>query len=558
MSDSITARWIKNAADERAARDGCTFDEERGQFVVDWIQRYLRLYEGEFAGQPMMLGDWQYDATMRLFGWIRTSPRWKRKVRRFKQASIWIAKKNAKSPTLAAWGLYLLCGDGEKGQKVFLGAKDGTQAREIAGKHCIEMLTQSDALMAECEVNKSLMQITHLPSRSILKPLSSSNSRTQKSKEGLNGSVLIDEVHVVDREFVDRISRAGISRSEPLQIEVSTAGDNPSGYGKERFDYAVKVESGEFHDEELFTAIYAAPQDLSDDDLAADPLKYARMANPTMGRIVDEQEFLRDYERSRKSLAKFNQFKMYRLNIWSNTAAPWIKASDWTKCYHEFTEDDLAGRDCIAALDLSRSRDTTALVLLFPPTPDEDPEDVWLLPYFWLPRATAEARSHLAPWMEWANDGHIELVDGEVINYGAVERRIIELAGTFNITELVFDPRFAEELTQRVAEELSIERFAFAQNWNNFGPPTDEFERRVIAGKLRHNGHPLLSWQVGHTQVRHNLTGLKWPCKPGDRSDHRTIDGSVAAVMALGRVMLREPEYAGAYSLPAEERPIWV
>jgi len=540
--DPVTNRWIRNAADERAARDGCRFDEGRGQFVVDWLQRYCVLYEGERAGQPMMLGDWQFDATMRLYGWVRHSPRWNREVRRFKQASIWIAKKNGKSPTLAAWGLYLLCGDAELGQKVFLGAKDGAQAREIAGKHCIEMLTQSEPLMAECKINQSTMQITHLPTRSILKPLSSANSRTQKSKEGINGSVLIDETHVVDREFIDRISRAGISRSEPLQIEVSTAGDNPAGYGKERFDYATKVESGEFHDEELFTAVYAAPQDLSDEDLAADPVKYGRMANPTMGRIVDADEFVRDYERSRKSLSKFNQFKMYRLNIWSNTSSPWIKASDWRKCQHEFDESTLAGRSCIASLDLSRTRDTTALVLVFPPNPDEDPECIHLMPYFWLPKKTAIDRNHLAPWLQWHADGFVELVDGEVINYGKVEKRIIDLAERFKFEELVFDPRYAEELTQRVAEECAIERVAFAQNWNNFSPPTDEFERRVISGKVQHNGHPVLSWQVGHTHVRRGMLGGKWPCKPGDHSDHRTVDGSVATVMGLARLMLRQPE----------------
>jgi hypothetical protein len=31
---------------------------------------------------------------------------------------------------------------------------------------------------------------------------------------------------------------------EPLQIEVSTAGNNPDGYGKSRFDLAREVEKG--------------------------------------------------------------------------------------------------------------------------------------------------------------------------------------------------------------------------------------------------------------------------------------------------------------------------
>jgi phage terminase large subunit-like protein len=141
----------------------------------------------------------------------------------------------------------------------------------------------------------------------------------------------------------------------------------------------------------------------------------------------------------------------------------------------------------------------------------------------------------------------VELIDGEVMDYSRVEERIGELAQVFTISEVVFDPKFAEELTQRIVEAGVPERVAFAQNWANFGPPTDEFERRVIAGKVHHNGQPVLTWQVQHTKVRHSFTGLKWPCKPGDRSDHRTIDGSVASIMGLARLMTRPKveEFAG-------------
>src|SRR5262245_52688193 len=149
-SDDQTNAWIRNPSDEAAAAAGCRFDEERGQFAVDWIERYCKLYEGDWAGQPLKLMPWARDVVMRLFGWVRWSNNWKRWVRRFRAASIWVAKKNGKSPLLAALALYLLCGDGEQGQKVFFGAKDGRQARSIAGEHSVQMLSQSSELMDEC------------------------------------------------------------------------------------------------------------------------------------------------------------------------------------------------------------------------------------------------------------------------------------------------------------------------------------------------------------------------------------------------------------------------
>ncbi len=549
--DHDTKNWIRNAADDKAAAAGCRFEQERGQFVVDWIQKYCRLYEGDWAGQPMTLSDWQLDCTLRLFSWVKWSEKWQRWVRRFRQAAVFIAKKNKKSPTLAAWGLYLLAGDGEPGQKVFLLAKDGRQAREIAGKHATEMMLRSPELADECRLNRSTMQITHLPTSSIMLPLSSSNERHKQSKEGLNGSVLVDETHVVDRDLMRRVSRAGISRSEPLQIEVSTAGNDPDSYGRERFDYALQVERGERDDPDLFTAIYAAPQDLSPEDLDQDPLKYAKMANPALGHTVDAEELLADYHKSKQSgLQSHLDCLMYRFNIWQRSANPWLRAADWDACKRTFTEDDLAGQVCYAGLDLSRTKDMSALVLVFP---IDEEETFRILPYFWLPTERAQELDHLFPALSWAAGGHLELTPGNVIDYGFIRGRFRLLAQKFVIRELAYDPRFAEETTQTLEQGISDERgklveegtgvprFAFAQTDQNFAAPTEDFERLVIAGKLHHPGHPVLNWQAGHAQITlRPISKVKRVVKPKVH-EPRGIDGIVAAIMALARAVA-EPQ----------------
>lgn len=553
-TDQATRAAIRCPADERAALRGCRYDEARGRFVVEWIERYLRLYEGDYAGIPLKLLPWAEDVTLRLFGWVRHSEKWGREVRRFRQASVWTAKKNGKSPVLAAWGLYLLCGDGEQGQKVFLAAKDGTQARKIAGEHAVQMLAQSPELSEECKLNKATYRITHLPTKSYLEPLSSSNARTQESKEGLNGSVLIDETHVVDREFVRRISRAGISRSEPLQIEVSTAGNNPDGYGRERFDLARRVEKAEpgYEDDSLFVAIHAAPQDLSDEDLDADPLRYGRMANPAMGHTVDPEEYLADYRQSKqKGITELTDFRMYRLNIWAKGSNPWLREEDWQKCRRDFTEADLEGRQCCAGLDLSRTRDMTALVLVFP-WPEDGEECYRMLPFFWLPEKAARERDHLAPLLEWSRQGFLTLTPGDVIDYGYIRHEFRRLAERFNITELAYDPKFGEETTQALSDGVSdaagkvieegtgVIRFAFAQTDENFGAPTDDFERLVLSGNLHHNGHPVLAWQAGHAEVMRKISKVKRVVKP-KASGFRTVDGVQAAIMGLARAMQAAP-----------------
>lgn len=537
--DSDTKSWIRNVSDEKAAAAGCRFRVDRGEFVCNWIEQYLRLYEGDQAGEPIRLRDWQREATMRLFGWSRYSDRLKRWIRRFTKASIFVPKKNKKSPTMAAWGVYLMCADGEHGQKVYFAAKDGGQAREIAGKHAMEMVLSSAELSEEIEINRSLMQLTHVASRSILKPISSGDQNAAKAKEGLNGSILIDETHVVDRAFVSRISRAGISRSEPLHIEVSTAGKDPESYGKSQYDYGKRVESGDVDDQSFFFLCYEAPQSLTDESLAEDPVKWGKIANPAWGHTVHEEEYLADYHRSRDSLSDLADFKTYRLNIWQQAASPWLRMEDWNACRGEFTEDDLAGRSCCAGLDLAKIRDTTALVLVFPYG-----EMYQILPFFFLSEGGVRRIADKVRGLnEWVRDGHIIVTPGDVTDYNFVRREIVRLAEKFRIEEIIFDPNGAEHLTQQLNEEFGVERKAFSQSVANFNEPTKEFERLVISGGMRHNGNPMMTWQVQHTNVKTDVfSGYKRPVKPPQDSVHK-IDGVVAAIMGLaGAIQLSETD----------------
>lgn len=525
--DAVTAKWVRNRSDELAIDAGCRFDEERANEVCDWIESYCRLYEGQSG--PMVLADWQREATMRMFGWVKWSERLGRWIRRFTRVGIWIPKKNGKTPTAAAWALYLLAGDGEPGQKVFFVAADGGQAR-LAAKHALEMRNASPELSDEITVNLTEMKLTHTSTRSEAKPLSSGDKRASDAKQGLNGSCIIDEVHVVTREFISNssIDKAGASRDEPMHIEVSTAGKNPDGYGKQQYEYGKQVESGEVLDQGYFFLCYEAPQKLTDADLNDDPVKYGRMANPTWGRIIQEEEFLADFNRSRRSASDLADFKTFRLNIWQQSTSPWLSAEDWKACATPFDETDLANQTCVVGLDLAKTRDMTAMVLCFPC------DGRWrLLPYFFLPEEGVRRIAVKVPAiMQWVKDGHIIVTPGDVTDYNFIEQKFKEVSERFFIDKIVFDRYNAEHLTQRVSEALGVEREEFPQTISNFNEPTQEFERLVISREIEHNGNPVLAWQIGHTRVKTDMNANKRPVKPSP-DDVRKIDGVVAAIMAL-------------------------
>lgn len=539
--DRETREWIRNAADEKAARAGMRFDAERGQWVCDWIERYCCLYEGDRAGEAIELYPAQRDFVMRLFGWVRRSEEYGAWIRRFRTASLWMPKKNGKSPLLAALGLYLLCGDGEPGQKVYAGAKNGDQAR-IAQRHAYAMVEQSPELAADCKLNASTLQITHLPSRSMMLILTGDDSRGAKAKEGLNGSILIDECHVFDREMHERTSRAGISRKEPLNLAVSTAGDDPSSYGYERWQYGRQVNAGDRDDPHFLHVEYGADSDapgkpITDADIDERLEEFGRLANPAWGTIVKPSEFRADWQSSKGKPREVARFRQYRLNLWVGSTNQWLDSGGWAKGRREFRLEDLRGRPCVLGLDLSRTRDMTACVLLFP-WEEDGPECVRLWPMFWLPENTARNRDHLFPFRDWSASGALTLTPGDVVDYARVESDIVGAVREYelNVSGLYFDQKYAEELTQRLSEALYCERTAVPQSLMHLSPLCKEFERRIQAGLIHHPGNAVMDWQVGHVETWSDRNQNVRPVKP-DGNTGKSIDGVAAALDAMAGIM---------------------
>jgi phage terminase large subunit-like protein len=527
--DAITRKWMRNPSDEAAARAGYRFDLGRAQHAVDWIQGTCTLYEGESAGQPLELRDWQLECVMRLFGWVRHSEEWGREIRRFRRGSVWIAKKNKKSPTLAAIGAYLLMGDGEQGQKVFVAARDRDQAM-ISQKHAIQMVKRSPALTKSCKVNMVTGKITHMESESEMVPLP---GQSINSQEGLNGSVLVDEAHVVDGRLMSVLKFAGISRSEPLFMLFSTAGNNPDGFGKGEFTYAQDVEAGRVEDHQYFAMVFAAPQDLTPEMVDKDLIKFGKMANPAWGHTIKESEFVSSWHQAKRKLSDMLDFLMYRLNIWQRSSNPWIKLDDWAKCAAPGL--DLAafeGRECWIGMDLAKCNDMCALALLA----RGDDGKIMLAVKFYLPEAKVQEYSHLAPFREWVSAGQLIATPGNITDFSLIEQEAIELIERFKAHKLVFDSMHADAVAQRIEAATGVEMVDFQQSLTNYTAPCDDFERLITGGLLVHGDHPVMNWQIGHVQL-YQIERRKRPVKPDNKKDdYRKIDGVAATLMALSEI----------------------
>jgi phage terminase large subunit-like protein len=539
MPDDVTKDWIENASDEKAVANGCRFDMDRALHVCRFFNNELILYEGEYAGQPFRLMDWQKEYLMRAFGWVRYSKEWKREVRRFKKCSLWVPKKNGKSPMAAGVGLYLLCADGEVGQKVFSVAKDGKQAR-IVHTHAMEMVRRSPNLMESCKINKSSGRITFLPSTNFYDILSGENVAGQ---EGLNGCSITDEKHVVDARLANVLEYMGASRAEAMDFGVSTYGNNIDGYGKKDCDYGRAVEKGEIEDETFLHKAFDLPDGVTDEECKTP--RIWKICNPSFGEIIKETEMMASCKRAERSLTDWLNFQMYRLNKWLSSSSPWIREDDWQRCAEDFDIEDFEGEPVWLGLDLSKTRDMSSLVLIFRKGEGDD-ATFYQYPYFWMPQKYADDNSTKADFLGWDKEDYLELIEGDTIRQAWIKKRMKWINEKFDVQSIAYDKTYALDLINEFCVfELGWDAVEFGQSLSVYAGPTENYETLLVEGRLKHNNHKVLSWQAGHVEVKVNERGDRMPTK-AKRNDIKKIDGIVAGVMALNGAYHAPPAQAGA------------
>jgi phage terminase large subunit-like protein len=551
--------WVRTEADERALLDGCYFDRRRADHVVEFGRLYLRHTQGDFAGKPFALLDWQEDQLFRpLFGWVYDSEEYGRTIRRFRRAYVRIPKKNGKSAIASYLALYMTLADGEPGAECYSASTDKNQA-SIVWLAAVEMAEQSPAIAKTIRVNRVIKNLAHHDTSSFYRVLSACPRRNEGWKAHL---IVADELHKwYGRELFDALKWAFASRSQPMLFMITTSGDDPTSVCHEQDDYAQQVLRGDVKDQSFFPLLYGAtPRDDVHDETT-----WFR-ANPSLGRTPDAplklSSFRTDYEEAKQSHGLFESWKQLRLNVWRKSAAPWIDTHRWDAgsvhrdeaggridCWEPFAAEDLHGWDCWAGMDLALTTDLSAFVMVFPDDLEAASDDVVyrVLPMFWLPERTAERFGDRVPYRHWQSQGWITLTPGSETDFDRILADIATASERYNVQQVAYDRMLASYVSQRIEQEVGIERIEFGQNSSNYTEPCKLFERLVSRCQIRHNGNACLSWCVGNTTLKVDAGGRCFPIKPDGRRDHRRIDGTVATLMGLaitlrGEVVAR-PDY---------------
>ena len=498
------------------------FDERKAQRVVRFIEA-LRHTKGEFHGQPFHLLPWQEKIIRDVFGTVRDDDL---SMRQYTTAYIEIPKKNGKSELGAAIALNMLINDDEWKAEVYSCASDRQQAA-IVFDVAVDMVRQSPALMKRVKIIPSTRRMIYQPTGSIYQVLSSEVA----TKHGLNVSACIfDELHTQPtRALYDVMTQgSGDARRQPLWFLLTTAGTDRNSICWEVHQKALDILEGRKIDPRFYPVLFGLPDDA---DWTSEENWYR--ANPSLDHTITIDKVRDAFRKAQETPADENQFRQLRLNQWVKQSVRWMPMDKWDECGGVVDPYALEGRACYAGLDLSSTSDLTALVLVFPPTSEDEPYIA--LPFFWLPEETLSLRvrrDHV-PYDQWAKRGYIQTTEGNVVHYGFIERFICELGERYDIREIAHD-RWNATMMVQTLEDDGFTMVPFGQGFKDMSPPTKELMRIVLEHKLCHGGHPVLRWNMDNAFVRTDPAGN---LKLDKEKSTEKVDGAVALVMALDRAM---------------------
>ena len=478
--------------------------------------------DGKLRYATLRLEDWQIWIVMNIMSWVHVETG----LRRFRRVYEEVARKNAKSTLAAGLLLFCLTADGEPGAQVYSAATTGDQAR-LVFDDAREMAKRVPEFIARFGASVGVHDITVPSTASSAKPLNAEGS----TLDGLNiHAAIVDELHAhKTRAVYDVLDTATGARAQPLIVMITTAGTDRSGICYEQRDYTVKVLDRTTVDESWFGVIYT----LDTDDVWHNPAVW-RKANPNYGVSVLEEDMQAQCRKALAMPSAASNFLTKRLNVWVNADTSWMDMAAWERCADRtLRADRVRHLRCVTALDLASKVDVAAKINLWH---DPEPDHYYLMPTFWLPeRAVASGRN--SQYDGWARAGHLQVTEGDVIDFDRIEDGIRADVSTLDVAEVPYDPWQATQLASHLLAE-GAPMVEYRQTVQNMSEPMKLFEALVLQRKLTHDGNPMMTWMVSNVVCHRDVKDNIYPRKA--RDEHK-IDGVVAAIMALGRSVAAQP-----------------
>jgi len=494
------------------------FDEEEAKKSINFIEKFCTHTKGDLAGEPLLLEPFQKKIVGDLFGWKNS----KTKLRKYKVALIQLPRKNGKTTLMAGLICYCLFSLKERGNELYAAAGDRGQAG-IIFSIVSQMVLQNEHLSKRAKVFRN--SIVNESKGNFFQAISSDS----KTKHGFSaGIVVMDELHVQkNRDLYDTLLTSTGARAEPLFISITTSGYDKNSIGYEIYSYAKNVESNIIQDDSFYSCIFEADKE---DDITLESTW--KKANPCYGVSLKKEYMKRESQRAIDVPSYRNTFLRLHLNIWTDSYSSWLTSGEWDACYDKnFDYSTLEGKQCWGGIDLSTTRDISAVVLLF-----HENEKFIILPFFFIPKDNLKNRRDRdgVDYEMFVRDNHVIATEGNVIDYNVIKEKINELGNKYKIQSISYDRWNASMLVSSLIEDYGINMSPLGMGFVSQSAPTKELEKLILEKKIIHNNNPAANWMLSNVSLMEDPAGN---IKISKQKSKSKIDFVAAMILSLADFM---------------------
>lgn len=511
---------------------------------IRFIENECKLYEAPFSGRPFKLELFQKAIIESIYAIKKWNPEanfgkggW---VRKYQDVLILIARKNGKTPLVAAISLSeFMCG--EMGTKILYGSNDFEQA-DLAFSATDAMREESPSMAKRTRRNQKGIFFGNPKHRKTKGKYSYQNkgsirkiSANGKNKEGRNIKVgVVDEVHEMeDDHLIMPIQQALSTQDEPLYFEITTEGFTEDGYLDHRLADAQKVLDGELDRPDW--AIWWYSQD-SEEEVWQDEKSWQK-SNPGIG-VIKKWSYLRKQAEEAKSNPSQRAFVLAKdFNIKQNSSAAWLDEATIVNT-ETFDPETLRGQYYIGGLDFAETTDLCSARALFE---DQQTRKKYTLQMYFIPEAKADAilddDSQLNPerknYREWEKQGLVVICPGAEVDAELVAGWFVDLYEHYGMMpyKIGYDNWHSKDFQEIIADNFGKEVLErIGMDFMSLSGPMRSLESDLGRNVLVYNNNEIDRWCLSNTGYKTNNIGLIMPVKKYGTSKNR-IDGTLSDII---------------------------
>lgn len=512
---------------------GYTFNVSEANKAI----KFIELLPDVSTGEPLRLAAFQKFVIGSLYGWLD-----KLGNRRYSKAYISKSRKNGKSMIISGMAIYELIGGKlpAYNRQIYCTANAKEQAKivfNMVTQQMNKLMSQSKAIRQH--IRKVRTEINHIPSYSIIKPLSKDTS----SLDGFNPTLgILDEYHSSNDDSMMEVLESGmIQQPNGLIVIISTAGFNLNGPMYDEYQYAKKLLKGEQKNNGYFTFIAEqdSEKEIHDEDMwiKSNPLlEVDSVRDLMMKNIKDKLTEAQAKNNIHDTLVK-------NFNLWQSTSEDsYIKGADWEACYIDepFEQSD---RDVYIGVDLARLNDLAALGFIYPTDENKMFVDAHV---FVGTKGGLEDKSirDKIDYQKLADEGYATITELEsgIIDYRQIIDHLINTIqeSNLNVKGIMYDAwgadLFLAELENRYSH-LKLPLIEVGQSFKQLSEPMKQFRLDVYEKKIIHNNNPNISLGINNALVKYDNNANIILDK---RKAREKIDTIVALTTAYTQAMFHE------------------